>query len=300
MRVLGARAARPVASSPRAPRKRRPCRSRAALRTAPAPPGNPGAPSAASASAGGCSGWGRPEGASFPGAPRAKGTFWPLPHPRALSGVVLPSPAEVSWAPEAVLSDGECSGFSGTCASGCGLFSPVSPLENADRDLHPQELEEHHRKGSAALPGLPAPPSDQPDARGGSQGPAEVLSTKRQVLSSTAWRASSGGHPAQPGLSKQSGLEGFQLWLRKPCLQCICSSALDMWEVMLCMPRTLEKVLKELTKGSQLSRLLEGVTEDTCILFLAVSYWITLCCPSGLCVPLQALTGVFVSANGKE
>ncbi len=62
----------------------------------------------------------------------------------------------------------------------------------------------------------------------------------------------------------------------------------------------LEKVLKELTKGSQLSRLLEGVTEDTCILFLAVSYWITLCCPSGLCVPLQALTGVFVSANGKE
>ncbi len=121
MRVLGARAARPVASSPRAPRKRRPCRSRAALRTAPAPPGNPGAPSAASASAGGCSGWGRPEGASFPGAPRAKGTFWPLPHPRALSGVVLPSPAEVSWAPEAILSDGECSGFSGTCASGCGL-----------------------------------------------------------------------------------------------------------------------------------------------------------------------------------
>lgn len=227
-------------------------------------------------------------------------TFWPLPHPRALSGVVLPSPAEVSWAPEAILSDGECSGFSGTCASGCGLFSPVSPLENADRDLHPQELEEHHRKGSAALPGLPAPPSDQPDARGGSQGPAEVLSTKRQVLSSTAWRASSGGRPAQPGLSKQSGLEGFQLWLRKPCLQCICSSALDMWEVMLCMPRTLEKVLKELTKGSQLSRLLEGVTEDTCILFLAVSYWITLCCPSGLCVPLQALTGVFVSANGKE
>ncbi|XP_040548086.1 uncharacterized protein LOC107049117 isoform X2 [Gallus gallus] len=47
-------------------------------------------------------------------------------------------------------------------------------------------------------------------------------------------------------------------------------SALDMWEVMLCMPRTLEKVLKELTKGSQLSRLLEGVTEDTCILFLAL------------------------------
>ncbi|XP_046760383.1 uncharacterized protein LOC124417416 [Gallus gallus] len=33
---------------------------------------------------------------------------------------------------------------------------------------------------------------------------------------------------------------------------------------------TLEKVLKELTKGSQLSRLLEGVTEDTCILFLAL------------------------------
>ncbi|XP_010725921.2 uncharacterized protein LOC104916591 isoform X1 [Meleagris gallopavo] len=48
------------------------------------------------------------------------------------------------------------------------------------------------------------------------------------------------------------------------------SSALDMWEVMLCMPRTLEKVLKEVTKGSQLSRLVEGVTEDTCILFLAL------------------------------
>ncbi|XP_040550386.1 uncharacterized protein LOC121112658 [Gallus gallus] len=61
------------------------------------------------------------------------------------------------------------------------------------------------------------------------------------------------------------------------------SSALDMWEVMLCMPRTLEKVLKELTKGSQLSRLLEGVTEDTCILFLALmaksedneTFWVT-------------------------
>lgn len=63
-----------------------------------------------------------------------------------------------------------------------------------------------------------------------------------------------------------------------------------MWEVMLCMPRTLEKVLKEVTKGSQLSRLVEGVTEDTCILFLAVSQWIMLCCPSGLRVPLQALT----------
>ncbi|POI21642.1 hypothetical protein CIB84_014611, partial [Bambusicola thoracicus] len=48
------------------------------------------------------------------------------------------------------------------------------------------------------------------------------------------------------------------------------SNALDMWEVMLCMPRTLEKVLKELTKGSQLSRLVEGVTEDTGILFLAL------------------------------
>ncbi|XP_015705813.1 uncharacterized protein LOC107306912 isoform X2 [Coturnix japonica] len=48
------------------------------------------------------------------------------------------------------------------------------------------------------------------------------------------------------------------------------SNALDVWEVMLCMPRTLEKVLKELTKGSQLSRLVEGVTEDTCILFLAL------------------------------
>lgn len=61
--------------------------------------------------------------------------------------------------------------------------------------------------------------------------------------------------------------------LRQLCLQCVCacSNALDTWEVMLCMPRTLEKVLKEVTKGSQLSRLVEGVTEDTCILFLAVS-----------------------------
>lgn len=66
------------------------------------------------------------------------------------------------------------------------------------------------------------------------------------------------------------------------------------------MPRTLEKALKEVTKGSQLSRLVEGVTEDTCVLFLAVSSWITLCCPSGLCVPLQALTAVCVSANSKE
>ncbi|XP_052558136.1 uncharacterized protein LOC128090120 isoform X5 [Tympanuchus pallidicinctus] len=48
------------------------------------------------------------------------------------------------------------------------------------------------------------------------------------------------------------------------------SNALDPWEVMLCMPQTLEKVLKEVTKGSQLSRLVEGVTEDTCILFLAL------------------------------
>lgn len=116
MRVLGARAARPVASSPRAPRKRRPCRSRAALRTAPAPPGNPGAPSAASASAGGCSGWGRPEGASFPGAPRAA-LRWPRGASVALRASVgrrevpcetsppLPSPGYLSAPPPGPLSD---------------------------------------------------------------------------------------------------------------------------------------------------------------------------------------------------
>ncbi|KAK4806336.1 hypothetical protein QYF61_017205 [Mycteria americana] len=87
--------------------------------------------------------------------------------------------------------------------------------------------------------------------------------------------------PAQGIPSKGQGLrnaglsQAMLLWLRQPCSRSAlaCSTDMAIWEVMLSVPQTLEKILKELLRllrDQWLRKLLSSITESTCITTLAL------------------------------